>query len=79
MVTDMYNDLLKQQVHYFKETEGGKEEMCEIIEKVADKKAENVLIEKIKVVMGKLNDTAEKAMEFLDVPKDQWAHYKSLL
>lgn len=34
---DMYNDLLKQQVHYFKETEGGKEEMCEIIENVAEK------------------------------------------
>ena len=76
---DMYNDLLKKQVHYFKETEGGRTEMCEIIEKIADKRVDNLLIEKIKVVMGKLNDTAEQAMEFLDVPKEQWPYYKSML
>lgn len=36
---DMYSDLLKEQVRYFKETEGGRTKMCELIENAAEKLA----------------------------------------
>lgn len=65
---DIYNDLLKKQVHYFKETEGGKEEMCEIIENVADKKAEKTRITDIKNLMESFKLNAEQAMEALKIP-----------
>ena len=84
---DIYNDLLKKQVHFFKETEGGRTEMCEIVEKAAEQIAERKAKEKvleakledIKVVMEKLNGTVENAMEFLDMPQEQWDKYKSLM
>lgn len=61
--------------------------MCEIVEKateqIAERKAkEKVLeakLEDIKVVMEKLNGTVENAMEFLDMPQEQWDKYKSLM
>ena len=61
--------------------------MCEIVEKateqIAERKAkEKVLeakLEDIKVVMEKLNGTVENAMEFLDIPQEQWDKYKSLM
>ena len=69
---DMYNDVLKKQVHYFKESEGGKEEMCEIIEKISDKKAEeariNAIVENIRSIMDTLKLTAEQAMDVLKIP-----------
>lgn len=70
---DMYNDLLKQQVHYFKETEGGKEEMCEIIENVAEKKAEKTKIDCIKNLMQTLKLTADQAMDALMIPASERA------
>ena len=37
------------------------------------------LVENLKSVMKKLNFSAEKAMDFLDVPKDEQAYYASKL
>ena len=34
---------------------------------------------RIKIVMIKMNDSAEKAMEFLDIPEEEWARYKALI
>ena len=36
---------------------------------------EETLLSTIKTVMGKLNYTAEKAMDFLDIPKDEQGKY----
>lgn len=77
--SDMYNNILKKQVSYFKETEGGRDIMCEMIENYGDKRADRAILEKIKVVMKKLNETAEKAMEFLDIPQQDWEKYKAML
>lgn len=68
---DMYNDLLKKQVHYFKETERGKEEMCEIIENVADKKAEKTKIECVKNLMKNMKLTLNQALDALEIQGDE--------
>lgn len=76
---DMYCDLLRDQVRYYKETEGGRKIMSEIGERIAQRREESILVDKIKVVMNKLNDSVENAMEFLDIPRDQWSHYADLV
>jgi hypothetical protein len=80
---DMYCDTLKKQVHYFKETEGGREIVCQIVENYAEEFAEQreeaLLVDKIKVLMIKLNENAEQVMDLLDIPSDRWERYKALL
>jgi hypothetical protein len=80
---DMYCDTLKKQVHYFKETEGGREIVCQIVENYAEEFAEQreeaLLVDKIKVLMIKLNENAEQVMDLLDIPSDRWERYKTLL
>jgi hypothetical protein len=66
-------------VHYFKETEGGREIVCQIVEEFADERADELLVDKIKVLMIKLNENAEQVMDLLDIPRDRWERYKSLL
>jgi hypothetical protein len=75
----MYCEALKKQVHYFKETEGGREIVCQIVEEFADERADELLVDKIKVLMIKLNENAEQVMDLLDIPRDRWERYKSLL
>ena len=53
---DMYSDLLKEQVRYFKETEGGRTKMCELIENAAEKLA-------VKMAEKLAEEKAEKLAE----------------
>lgn len=76
---DMYSETLKKQVHYFKETEGGREVVCEVFEELAEKREEKVLVENIKTLMVKLNDSEEQIMELLDVPVEKRGYIKTLL
>ncbi len=39
----------------------------------------NTSLKDIKTVMRKLSNTAEAAMEFLDIPKEEWPIYKARL
>lgn len=64
---DMYCDMLKKQVKYYKETEGGREVMCQIIEDIADEREEQVQLENIKNLMETLKLTAEQAMDALKI------------
>lgn len=76
---DMYSDILKQQVFYFKETEGGRNEMCEIIETAAERIAErklqerteetriNGIVESVRSIMKTMSLTVSQAMEALQV------------
>ena len=63
--------------------EGGFKTVSEIVEevaeKIAEKRVEEVMFKCIKAIMKNLNKTAEDAMELLDIPQEQWSHYKSLL
>jgi hypothetical protein len=53
--------------------------MCQVIEELANKREEKLLVDKIKVLMSKLNESAEQVMELLDIPQDEWSRFKSLL
>ena len=65
--SDMYSEVLKNQVRYFKETEGGREAVCEIIEEYGElkaaetaKKYEKMLDEKDKALNEKDKALNEK-------------------
>ena len=80
----MYNEILKKQVHYFKETEGGREVVCQIVEDTAVKIADRIAEERAaqKVIESKVEDmknlmetmkmTVKQAMEVLRIsPAEQ--------
>lgn len=78
---DMFYPILASQVKYFKETEGGQEIMCKIFEDLAEKRAdEKVLNEKIQLVknlMASMKWTAEQAMTAMNLSeqdKNMLAH-----
>ncbi len=48
---DMHNQILAQKVRYFKETEGGREEMCKVME---DMRNQAVNEERMRIVMAML-------------------------
>ena len=69
----MYSEVLKNQVRYFKETEGGREAVCEIIEEYGElkaaetaKKYEKMLDEKDKALNEK-----DKALDEKDKVLDE--------
>ncbi len=67
---DMYYPELAKGVKHFKE-EGGRERMCEAVEKYAEQKAEsarlNSLLESIKNLMDSMKWSAEQAMVAMKV------------
>lgn len=68
---DMFYPILAKQLKYFKETEGGQDIMCQVFEELAEKRAdEKVLDEKAKLVknlMETMKLTAEQAMEAMKI------------
>ena len=80
---DMINKELADRTRYFKETEEGVEAVCKVMEDMRNeaKKEEhiNTSLKDIKTVMRKLSNTAEAAMEFLEIPKEEWPIYKERL
>ena len=68
---DMYSDLLKEQVRYFKETEGGLAEMCEIIEDVAEKSRIATKVDDVKLLVKNAKMTVEKAFDTLEIPEKE--------
>ena len=73
---DMFSDVLKNQVKYYKETEGGREVMCQIIDDVAESRAEaeriDTLFNTMKNLMDSMKWTSKQALEAMRVSdKDQ--------
>lgn len=79
----MNYEVLKKQVGYYKESEGGKREMCEIWQKIRDEgKMEgyvegemNKTIEFIKKLITKHSYTIDEVMDLLDIPESQHQQY----
>ena len=90
-VESMNYEVLKKQVGYYKESEGGKREMCEIWQKIRDEGymegekygeikgyAEgemNKTIEFIKKLITKHSYTIDEVMDLLDIPESQHQQY----
>ena len=68
----MINQDLADRTRYYKETEEGVSAVCKVMEDMRNetRKEEhfNTVLENIKAIMQKLGNTAEAAMELLDVP-----------
>ena len=89
--SEMHYEFLRKRVSYYKENEGGKQEMCEIWEEIRRKgllEGEAIgeargktigrqqgLIESIKKLIAKNGYTLEEALDFLDIPKEERSTY----
>lgn len=75
---DMFYPELAKQLKYFKETEGGREIMCQVFEDLAEKRAEEraeetrieTLFSAIKNLMKSMKWTAEQAMAAMDISEN---------
>lgn len=84
---DMYNPKLREVMRYYKETEEGVKEMCEIFERIAlSNKSEGIKegihrsnVNAIKKCINKLNFTIMQSLEFLDIPTEEYSKYEELL
>lgn len=89
--SDMHYEFLRKRVSYFKETEGGRKEMCEIWEEIKRKgKQEGIqegiiegeargemkgMVKSIQKLMSKKGYTLEEAFNFFDIPEEERSIY----
>ena len=84
---DMFYPELAKQVQYFKETEGGREIMCQVFEDLAEKRAEKraeetrieTLFTTVKNLMASMKWTAEQAMSAMDLSENDQTVLKAKL
>ena len=80
---EMNYELLKDAARYYKETREGVEYMCKAFEEVrAESRAEGRQEEKLsnlKAMMENTGWTAQKAMDTLNIPKQEQAKYAAML
>lgn len=71
--SDMYCTALKNQVQYYKETEGGREIMCEVIEEYAEDVRIESLLESVISLMDTMKLTVDQAMNALKISTEDQA------
>ena len=80
---DMNFALMAERTRYLKENPKGVDEMCKSMEdmrnEVAERTAENTLLQTIKSLMETTKWSAERAMDALKIPDDDKAKYLSRL
>lgn len=64
---DMFYQELARPVRHFKETEGGRSQVCKAMEEIIDKERIETLFEVVKNLMEAMKMTAEQAMAILKV------------
>lgn len=70
---DMFYEALQKPVRHFKETEGGRSQMCKAMEERIDRERIEVLFEAIKSLMKNMKLSAEQAMEAMNVSAEDKA------
>lgn len=70
---NMHYKELADGVRHFKETEGGREDMCEAVEKYGERKADRRQLIDIINLMESLSLSAEQAMNALKIPESERA------
>ena len=58
-------------VHHFKETEEGRDTMCESVKKYAEEYSTTKDIERVKSVMEKLKYSVEEALDLLNITGEE--------
>lgn len=67
---DVFYPILAKQIHYFKETEGGRATMCKAVEELAEKWAEESRLDDIRNLMESMQWTVEQAMDALRISEE---------
>lgn len=78
---------LRERVEYFKSSEEGVSQMCEILEQMREETAawamekgrERRLVDDVRSLMETLGLTAQKALASLRVPEHDWPRYLAML
>lgn len=70
---DMFYEALQKPVRHFKETEGGRSQMCKAMEERLDRERIEVLFEAIQSLMENMKISAEQAMEAMNVSAEDKA------
>lgn len=68
---NMYYDALAQGVKHFKETEEGRESMCEAVEKYGDERAIKANVKSVKNLMENMKLTLDQALNALGIQGDE--------
>ena len=68
---DMFYPELAKQVKYFKETEGGREIMCQAFEELAEKRVIEEKKESARRMIAKSKLTVEEIAEYTDLPVEE--------
>ncbi len=80
---DMYNKKLAERVGYFKDSEKGAFKMCEIMDRIAEKRAEEATIatnlKAIKNLMSNAKLSAQNAMQWIGIDEAEQDKYLNLL
>ncbi len=72
--SDMFYPVLAKQVKYFKETEGGRDIMCQAFEDLAEERVLDEKVNFIKNLMETMKWTAEQAMEAMKISETDKEH-----
>lgn len=67
---DMFYDELKNTVKHFKETEGGRSQMCKAMEERIEKERIEILFQLVKSLMKNMQLSVNQAMKALDVSEE---------
>ena len=76
---DMFNKDLADKARYFKETDEGVEAVCKVMDDVRNEARFKAILENLKTVMERLGGTADAAMDFLKIPKEERELYRPYL
>ena len=76
---EMYNEVLRKRVEYFKKTKRGKKKMCKIWDEIKNEGKDEERINSLRQVMKNYNQTLEEAMKGLGYPLSDYGKYKKLL
>lgn len=70
---DVIYPILAKQIHYFKETEGGRATMCKAVEDLAEKRRLDAMFDVIKNLMETMKLSVEQAMEAIKLSEEDKA------
>ena len=65
--SEMFYDELADSVRYFKETEGGQEKMCKLLEDYGESKRIDTLFDTVKKLMDSMKWTLEQTLNNMQV------------
>lgn len=70
---DVFYPILAKQIHYFKETEGGRSIMCKAVDELAERRRLDAMFDVVKNLMETMKLSVEQAMEAIKLSEEDRA------